>query len=607
VAALAAVLGLAAPRALVHAPSASNGAKPPAGYLPIKTRQGMCLDDTAGIGRDGQPVQLWKCLGDRNQAWQAEPDGTIRNANGSCLGTGTAADSYAATANGTRLVMVSCARDYLGSYWTMNSFAHQIVNKHATAAIDNQGDAQRDGNPVQLSAVVAGSPASEYWIAVPSGGGPPAVTPGRPPALQTDGANMVTATGQVFVPRGFTLSTLQFMAPYLDGANAYASVLSETEAQINAIAGAWNGNIVRFQIEQDYLVQRAAAGDSGYLGLIREVVSYAKSKGLVVVLNAQTEPGSDSVPRSEPLPTQNQPLPTQETVDFWRLLQPYYGNDASVIIDVFNEPRPESGTTVQQYMTLWRDGGEYQGVSYLGHQRLVETLRADGYAKNMLWVEPPGNDGLAGLTQTPGTTPGTVSRAAGRREAAMAETEKDAAVKATADPGTFLLTGVSNISYSFHHPTVLGTPRTQANWDAQFGDLVKDHELSVNDGEWATRAENTGFVAPNGDSGPCWIDAPTAVPRYFAYLQELGVGLTSWTLSDGAPGIGTTAATDPGTFTTTATMAHWPGCANVTPVDGPGALLMAWFGQQAGRPAPDKARDPDRTAAGSTSWSTTPG
>src|ERR1700678_2813983 len=70
VAALTAVLGLAAPQALVHAPSASSGAKPPAGYLPIKTRQGMCLDDTAGIGRDGQPVQLWKCLGDRNQAWQ---------------------------------------------------------------------------------------------------------------------------------------------------------------------------------------------------------------------------------------------------------------------------------------------------------------------------------------------------------------------------------------------------------------------------------------------------------------------------------------------------------------------------------------------------------
>jgi ricin-type beta-trefoil lectin protein/cellulase (glycosyl hydrolase family 5) len=578
VAALAAVLALA-PQALVHAASASSGAKPPAGYTPIKTRQGMCLDDTAGIGRDGQPVQLWNCLGDRNQAWQAEPDGTIRNANGWCLGAGTAANHYAATANGTRLVMVACSRDYLGSYWTMNSFAHQIVNKYATAAMDNQGDAQRDGNRVQIW--VAGSPASDYWIAVPSGGSPPAVTPGGPPALHTDGANMVTASGQVFVPRGFTLSTLEFTAPYLDGANAYASVLSETEAQLDAIAGAWHGNIVRFQIEQDYLVQSEAAGDSSYLDLIRAVVGYAKSKGLVVVLNAQTEPGSDSVPQNEPLPTQNEPLPTQETVEFWQLLQPYYGNDASVIIDVFNEPRPDSGTTVQQYMTLWKDGGEYQGVSYLGHQQLVETLRADGYAQNMLWVEPPGNYGLSGLTQTTGTTPGTVSPAVGRQETALAEIEQDAAVLATADPGKFLLTGVSNISYSFHHPTVLGSPRTQANWDAQFGDLVKNYELSVNDGEWATRAQNTGFVASNGDSGPCWSDAPTAVPRYFAYLQELGVGLTSWTLSDGAPGIGTTAAADPGTFTTTATMANWPGCENVTPVDGPGALIMAWFGQQA--------------------------
>jgi hypothetical protein len=29
----------------------------------------MCLDDKAGVGRDGQPVQLWKCLGNRNQAY----------------------------------------------------------------------------------------------------------------------------------------------------------------------------------------------------------------------------------------------------------------------------------------------------------------------------------------------------------------------------------------------------------------------------------------------------------------------------------------------------------------------------------------------------------
>ena len=185
----------------------------------------------------------------------------------------------------------------------------------------------------------------------------------------------------------------------------------------------------------------------------------------------------------------------------------------------------------------------------------------------MLWVEVPGNDGLAGLTHT---TP------------ALEAVENDAAVEATANPATFLLTGVSNVSYSFHHPTVLGTPRTQANWDAQFGDLVRDHELSVNDGEWANRAENTGFTAANGDSGPCWSDAPAAVPSYFAYLQQLGVGLTSWTLSDGGSGIGTTAGGDPGSFTTTATMADWPGCENVSPTLGPGALIMAWFGQQAG-------------------------
>jgi len=530
----------------------------------------MCLDDTGGVGRDGQPVQLWTCLGNRNQAWQAEPDGTIRNASGYCLGTGAAGGGYAATANGARLVMVDCSRSYLGSYWTINPFDHQIANKYAAAVMDNRQDVQRDGNPVQIWDAATGSPKSQDWTAVPSGGGTPVVTPGKPPKLIIDHANMVTSAGQVFVPRGFTLSTLEYTQPYLDGAHAYSSVLSETEAQLNAIAGAWHGNIVRLQIEQDDLVEREAAGDHSYLNLIRAAVSYAKAKGLVVVLNAQTEPSGERF-------TRNEPLPTEETVKFWQILRPYYGNDASVIIDVFNEPRTMAGTSVQQYMTLWKDGGQYQGVTYLGHQQLAATLRAEGYATNMLWVEPPGNDGLAGLLPAAGTSAG-----AARQASAIAQVQDEAALKATADPGIFLLNGIADISYSFHHPTVLGVPRTQANWDAQFGDLVKEDELSVNDGEWATRAEYTGFRAANGDSGPCWSDAPTAVPRYFAYLQRIGVGMTARTLSDGGSGIGTTAASDPGTFTTTATMTDWPGCVTVTPVRGPGALIKAWFSQQAG-------------------------
>jgi hypothetical protein len=293
-----------------------------------------------------------------------------------------------------------------------------------------------------------------------------------------------------------------------------------------------------------------------------------------VVLNAQTEP-------SDGRSTLNEPLPTLDTVKFWAILRPYYGDDASVILDVFNEPRPIKGNTVAQYMTLWKNGGVYQGVAYLGHQQLAEMLRAEGYAATMLWVEPPGNDGLAGLLPS-AEAPASMSAAAARQARAVARVQDEAALKATADPGTFLLNRIADVSYSFHHPTVLGVHRTRANWDAQFGDLVKRDELSVNDGEWATRSQYAGGWAANGDSGPCWSDAPTAVPRYLAYLQQLGVGLTAWTLSDGKPAMGFTAATDPGPFTTAATMAHWPGCVNVPDVRGPGALLMARFGRQAG-------------------------
>jgi Ricin-type beta-trefoil lectin domain/Cellulase (glycosyl hydrolase family 5) len=563
--------GLAVPHAPVVV-GAAAWARPLAGYAPIRTGHGMCLDVAVGVARDGQPVQLWRCLGNRGQEWQAEPDGTIRDADGYCLGAGSAADGYAATADGTRLVMVDCSRSYLGSYWTVNAFDDQIVNKHADAALDDPHGAQRDGDPVQLWDVTAGQ-RSQDWTVVPAGGGSPLVTPGEPPDLHVDHANMVTSAGQVFVPRGFTLSTLQYAKPYLDGARAYTTVLSETKAQIDAIAGAWHGNIVRLQVEQDDLVQREAVGDHSYLNLIRAAVSYAQARGLAVVLNAQTEPSGDRL-------TLNEPLPTLETLKFWLILRPYYGDDDSVILDVFNEPRPLAGNSVNQYMALWKDGGLYQGAAYLGHQQLAEMLRADGYATNMLWVEPPGNDGLAGLLPPEGT-PAATSAGAARQAAAIAKVQDAAAAKAAADPGVFLLNGVPDVSYSFHHPTVLGLPRTEANWDAQFGDLVKDDELSVNDGEWATRSQYTGIWAANGDSGPCWSDAPAAVPKYFAYLQQIGVGMAVWTLSDGEPAMGATSASDPGTFTTTATMAGWPGCVNVPLVHGPGALIMAWFGRQA--------------------------
>jgi hypothetical protein len=557
-------------------PGTASPPPPPAGYTPITTQQGMCLDDENGWGRDGWPVQLWTCTGNPNQAWQVEPDGTIRNANSWCLGTGSAADGYAGTADGTGLVMVACSGNYDGSYWTRSPSGGQIVNKYADAAMDNNLGLQQDGNAVQLSGATTG-PESQDWTAVPSGGGNPVVTPGNPPALHTDGANMVTSAGQVFVPRGFTLSALEYTTPYLDNQNAFTSVLSEMEAQLDALAGAWHGNIVRLQIEQDGLVTSctpatgpapgttAAVGvaNTAYLTLIQDVVTYAQEKGLVVVLNAQTETGSATYG------TQDEPMPTDNTECFWQILRPYYGNDASVIIDPFNEPRAIAGLTVAQYMALWKDGGAYPpnttgAPTYKGFEELAEYLRKFGYATNMLWVEPPASqdsEALAGLTD---------------------------------GDGYLLNSDISNVSYSFHHPTTYGYVRSPANWDAQFGDLVRLDQLSVNDGEWNTRSylntDPNAKPASNTDSGPCWNDAPTAVPQYFAYLQNLGVGLTAWTMSDGGAGLGMTAASDPGTFTTTANMTGWPTtpahpdgvCENLNPTLGPGALLMAWFGQQAG-------------------------
>jgi hypothetical protein len=92
---------------------------------------------------------------------------------------------------------------------------------------------------------------------------------------------------------------------------------------------------------------------------------------------------------------------------------------------------------------------------------------------------------------------------------------------------------------------------------------------------WGVAAAVTAAFWPALSQAP--VPAPAGDPAAGYAPITTGRGMC---LDDEA-GVGTTAASDPGTFTTTATMAAWPGCAAVTPVRGPGALIMAWFGRQA--------------------------
>lgn len=296
----------------------------------------------------------------------------------------------------------------------------------------------------------------------------------------------------------------------------YASTVKSEVNKINASATFWCANTVRLQIDQDLLVTGTAKNRQAFWSAIQTEVKAAEQDGLVVALNAQTE--SDG----------HEPAPTQNTIMFWQKIATKYGDDPKVIFDLFNEPRAISSTCgTKADWNLWKNGGPYQHKSYLGEQALVHWVRGTAKLKNLIWVENICGS-FTNMTRF-----------------------------------NDLLTGI-DVVYSIHHPW--GTPHTAATWDADYGFLIEKNIAPVVDGEW------TNYSSKGGE---CWTDAPTAVPRYLAWLTQHGIGLSGWTLVNGFL-IESSNPDDPTVFHTA--KKKWA-CANGLDL-GAGAALMAWFNKQ---------------------------
>jgi hypothetical protein len=527
-----------------HVALASTNPTAPPSFSPIAIVGGLCLDDLDDSAADGTQVQLWRCNGGHAQQWRETLAGHIMNRNGMCL-------DVDGTAIGSAVLLWQCNADPAQA-WQLNPGADQIDNKETGLAL-TAGALARQA-PVTLSP--ASSSALQQWTSMPRAGGPghPELGP-----VQIAGTNL-TMSGQIFTPYGFTLSSTQYPdgasgtggGLYLDGSGTFPTMVSQAEAQVSAIADAWRGNTVRLQIAQDTLLGPDGAS---YLSDIREIVSYAKSAGLVVVLNDNSEPAGTALA--------DEALPTQATIQFWRELAPYYASDRSVIVDPFNEPRDVREPTDRAAWQLWKNGGSYgydgsghqlpAPIQGIGFQSLVARLRGMGYA-NQLWI------------QTPALT-----------VQALGMLIRDWPAYQLRDRGR-------NIVYEFHHTTVDGTARTVTNWDSQFGKLVKRSDSPVVDGEWTQRQQDGRWHAANGDTAGCWSDAPTSVPRYLRYLQVEGIGLLAWTLGTfNGSGLGILNAdlgglTSANSYSDAATYS----CTLNGPTQGAGQDLMSWFAQQDG-------------------------
>lgn len=134
-------------------------------------------------------------------------------------------------------------------------------------------------------------------------------------------------------------------------------------AQIAATAGFWGSSVVRLQVEQDKLVGVTGHTYSpAYMADVTSMIGYARSLGLTVVINDQTEPA--------PGFTANEPMPTYATRAFWARIDTVYKNRPGIVYDLFNEPRGMYG------WAQWKPA----------MQQVISFIRAQG-AWNAVWVE----------------------------------------------------------------------------------------------------------------------------------------------------------------------------------------------------------------------------
>lgn len=353
--------------------------------------------------------------------------------------------------------------------------------------------------------------------------------------FRVSGTKVLASNGRVFVPYGITVPGL---ANFNDDPSnpAWKATLGDDLRKIDAAAQSWCANTVRLQVSQDNLLGLSGVDYyPAFMKAIGEEVSRAETDHLVVVINDQTE-------TADQLGITYQKGPTGGTETFWKDIIAKYRNDPQVIFDLFNEPRTCTIPCSSSAPTwgLWRNGGSFDGHTYLGMETLARSVRdADNQAHpHLLWVEGPNYAAsFAGLIRNHG------------------------------------LLDVPGVVYSFHHPGPSSVHNSSA-WYLEFGYLINTGVAPVVDGEWT-----------NFRGGYCWSDAPKSVPVYFSYLAGHGIGMTAFQLAKGLLTTSNTDLASPTTFTN----ARYPtwSCAPIGTGNDPnpsnqgaGAAIQRWYRQQ---------------------------
>ncbi len=313
-------------------------------------------------------------------------------------------------------------------------------------------------------------------------------------SLRVSDNKIIQIDGSQFIPYGISIYGGLEDVDFTDN-------LPNIDAQIKAAVTYWHANTIRLQVSEDNLfsnINKKLGYNTKFMKELQREVNLARSLNQIVVINDQTEF------------TSNFPLPTVKTVKFWKQISSVFGNNPYIIYDLFNEPRLDSlklsniskrhsvmlgnlsvnkanysnfvkrnNHPKQSVWSIWKYGGIYNGINYIGEQALVDDIRS-WKVNNIIWVEGP--------------------------------------FWAQTLPSKNNLLKGANIVYSFHHIN-LNNPKSW-NFISRLAQI-----RPVVDGEWAQ------YQSPWQE---CFVQAPTQTPNYLKFLNIYHIGLIAWSLQPGS-------------------------------------------------------------------------
>ncbi|MCA1844052.1 MAG: glycoside hydrolase family 5 protein, partial [Actinobacteria bacterium] len=190
--------------------------------------------------------------------------------------------------------------------------------------------------------------------------------PAQPPPAQgiRVAGNHLLRDGAPFVPVGFTVVGLAH--PAAEGGTAWAAGrLDDTMAH----ALAWGANTIRFQLSQRGLDPNDPLYSDAYVDRIADGVALARAQGFVVMLSIQDQALSGGSSHGQP---------SDATIRDWQTLAARFNAEPNVLYEIFNEPQ---NRPTPEGWAVWRNGGpgdRNQGTPAVGHQAVLDAIRATG-------------------------------------------------------------------------------------------------------------------------------------------------------------------------------------------------------------------------------------